>query len=68
MFLDVIIDLYNLLSYNLEVEHSRTDLHDIVYILCNINPSEDKTRIKSRYLDSLRQPTLNVSTTSEVST
>ena len=63
MFLDVIIDLYNLLSYNLEVEHSRTDLHDSVYILCNINPSEDKTRIKSRYLDSLRQHTLNVSTT-----
>ena len=63
MFLDVIIDVCNVLFYNLEVEHSRTDLHDSVYILCNIYPSEDKARIKSRYLDSLRQHTLNVSTT-----
>ena len=63
MVLDVIIYVCNVLSYNLEVEHSRTDLHDSVYILCNIYPSEDKTRIKSRYLDSLRQHTLNVSTT-----
>ena len=43
MFLDVIIDVCNVLFYNLEVEHSRTDLHDSVYILCNIYPSEDKT-------------------------
>ena len=62
----LIIGICNVLFFTLQVKHSRTDLRDSVYILFNINPSEDKTGIKIRYLDSLRQQT-DVSTW-EVST